>query len=210
MAAIPPSGKTFPTPLASTYLKVIVDLLGPNGVDAVLRRAGLDAWIGTPPGVPAGQAVDIAEIASLLAALEETLGARGSRGLERRMGASGFSDVFQPVGAVAAMRDPAFQEFPLERRLRSGMHALARTVDQMMGAGATVQERPGAVVFRLETCASCWGRTSEGPVCASVAGLLAAAAEWIAPESGAAVEETACRAQGAAGCEFHIRWEAAG
>jgi hypothetical protein len=79
MAAIPPSGKTFPTPLASTYLKVIIDLLGPNGVDAVLRRAGLDAWIGTPPGVPAGQAVDIAEIASLLAALEETLG-RGSLG----------------------------------------------------------------------------------------------------------------------------------
>jgi len=208
MAAIPPSGKTLPTPLASTYLKVMVDLLGPNGVDAVLRRAGLEGWIGNPPAVPKAPGVDFADVASLLDALDETLGVRGSRGLERRMGATGFAEVFQPVGAVAAMREPAFQEFPLERRLRSGMHVLARTLDQMTGAGASIQELPGTVVFRLDTCPSCWGRSSDGPVCASVVGLLSAAAAWMAPEAEVTIEETSCRAQGGPACEFNLRWEA--
>jgi len=209
MAAIPPCGKAFPSPVASTYLNVIVDLLGPNGVDAMLRLAGLETWIGRPPAVPDSQPVDFADIASLLRSLEETLGTRGSRGLERRMGATGFQQVFQSVGAVAAMRDPSFQESPVERRLRSGMHALAQTLDQMTGAGASIQEQQGALVFRIETCPSCWGRASDGPVCASIVGLLTAAAAWMAPESETTIDESACRAQGASGCEFSIRWEAA-
>ena len=209
MAAISPSGKTLPGPIAATCLGVIVDLLGPNGVDAVLRRAGLETWVGTPPAVPDPQAVDFADIAGLLGALEETLGSRGSRGLERRMGAPVFQQVLQPVGAVAAMRDPAFQEFPLERRLGAGMHVLARTLDQLTGAGASSQEGQGGTVFRVDVCPFCWGRTSDEPTCASIIGLLTAAAAWMAPESETKIEETACRAQGASGCEFSIRWEPA-
>ncbi|HKY84448.1 MAG TPA: hypothetical protein VJ160_06430 [Anaerolineales bacterium] len=209
MAAIPPSGKTLPAPFAAAYLHVIVDLLGPNGVDAVLRLAGLETWIGRPPAVPDSTPADFADISSLLGALDETLGSRGGRGLERRMGAKAFHDVLQPAGALAAMTDPAFQAFPLERRLRTGMHALARTLDQMTSAGVSSREEPGEVVFRLEACPSCWGRTSDGPVCAATIGLLAAAAAWMAPEAETTIEETACRAHGSSTCDFSIRWEAA-
>src|SRR3972149_6218611 len=80
MAAIPPSGKTLPAPFAAAYLHVIVDLLGPNGVDAVLRLAGLETWIGRPPAVPDSTPADFADISSLLGALDETLGSRGGVG----------------------------------------------------------------------------------------------------------------------------------
>jgi len=209
MAAIPPSGKTLPAPFAAAYIHVMVDLLGPNGVDAVLRLAGLETWIGRPPAVPDATPADFADISSLLGALDETLGSRGGRGLERRMGAKAFQEVLQSAGALAAMTDPAFQAFPLERRLRSGMHALGRTLDQMISAGVSSREEPGEVVFRFEACPSCWGRTSEGPVCAATIGLLAAAAAWMAPEAETTIEETACRAQGSSTCDFSIRWEAA-
>jgi hypothetical protein len=41
-------------------------------------------------------------------------------------------------------------------------------------------------------------------------GQLGAAAAWMAPEAGVHIEEVLCLAQGAAACEFLLRWEAGG
>ncbi len=50
MPAPLPSGTLLPASLASLQLDVLIDLLGRHGVDAVLRSAGLERWIASPPG----------------------------------------------------------------------------------------------------------------------------------------------------------------
>jgi hypothetical protein len=209
MAAPALSGKILPTGFAVSYLKVMVDLLGRHGTDAVLRRAGLESWIGRADPALASEAMDFAQASALLGGLEETLGARGGRGLARRMGAAAFDHVLRPVGAVAAMRDPGFQAFPLDRRLRAGMYGLARSLGQITSTLVTTREQDGAVVFRLDACPDCWARSSKTPACTPMIGMLSAAAAWIAPEAETRIVESACRAQGAAACEFIIRWEPA-
>lgn len=202
MAAIPPSGRVLPGAFVAGFLHVIVDMLGRNGTDAVLRRAGLTAWIGQAPGEAP---VDYADLSALLGALEETLGARGGRGLERRMGAAAFDSFVRPMGAVTAMRDPAFQAFPLERRMRAGLYGLSRILESAIGGGVGVGE--AGVSLRFTACPVCWGRSATEPICASLAGLLGAAGRWIAPEADLHVVEGACRARGDAACEFSLAWE---
>lgn len=210
MAASPLSGRTLPAGFAASYLKVMVDLIGRHGADAVLRRSALQAWIGRSEPSLAAEALDFARASAWLGGLEETLGARGARGLGRRMGAAAFERVLRPVGAVAAMRDIGFQSFPVDRRLQAGMYSLARTFGTMTAASVTTREQDRGVIVRLEACPDCWGRTASAPVCAPLLGLLGAAAAWIAPEALMHVEEVSCRALGASGCEFLVRWEDGG
>lgn len=210
MAAPPPSGKILPAGYAASYLKVMVDLLGRHGADAVLRRAGLVSWIGREEASVLSQAVDFAEASACLGGLEETVGARGARGLARRMGAAAFERVLRPVGAIAAMADPGFQSVAEDRRLRAGVYGLARTFGSMTSTAATTREDRGGLAFRLEPCPDCWGRRSTVPLCAAMLGQLAAAVAWIAPGVAVQVQETQCLAQGADACEFSLRWEAGG
>src|SRR3972149_3800173 len=126
------------------------------------------------------------------------------------MGAAAVERVLRPVGAVAAMRDPGFQAFPVDRRLRAGMYGLARTLGPMTSTAVTTREEQGAVILRLEACPDCWGRTAPSSTCAPMLGLLNAAAAWIAPDGQTHVEEAKCRARGASACEFLLRWEVGG
>lgn len=209
MAALALSGKTLPSSFAAVYLRILVDVVGPNGTDAMLRRAGLEAWTGQPPRPPDAPSVDFAEISALLAGVEETMGARGERGLARRMGAAAFEEILRPLGPIAAIRDPAFQAMPDVRRLRAGLHAVTRLLDQSGGWQQTTEDAEGGVVVRSSSCPHCWGRTSPAPVCSASLGLLVAAARWAVPEVDLAAEETACQARGDPGCEFLLRFEAA-
>jgi hypothetical protein len=210
MAASALSGKTLPAGFAASYLKVMIDLIGRHGADAVLRRSGLETWIGRPEASLAAELLDFTQASAFLNGLEETLGSRGGRGLARRMGAAAFERVMRPVGAVAAMRDPGFQAFPVDRRLRAGLYGLARTFGPITSTAAKTREEKGGVVFQLEPCPDCWGRTSSTSICAPMYGLLSAAVAWIAPEAESRLDETACRAQGAAACEFLIQWQGGG
>ena len=207
MAAPALSGKTLPAGFAASYIQVMADLIGPHGADAVLRRSGLSDWIGRPKVELDEARLDFALSSALLNGLGETLGPRGARGLARRMGGAAFDRVLRPAGAVAAMRDPGFQAFPVERRLRAGLYGLSRTLASMTSASVTSGEEPSGVGFRLEPCPDCWGRASNAPVCASMLGLLHAATAWIAPEVDAQIVEAECRAQEHAGCLFTIAWE---
>src|SRR3972149_5618790 len=210
MASAVPGGKALPAGFAASYLKVMVDLIGRHGADAVLRRSGLEAWIVRPESSLAAEALDFAQAAAWLGGLEETLGARGARALGRRMGAAAFERVLQPGGAAAAVRAPGFHALAVYRRLRAGRYVLARTFGPMTSTAVTTGEEQGAVILRLEACPDCWGRTASSSACAPMLGLFSAAAAWIAPEAEAHVEETNCRAQGAPACEFRLRWEDGG
>jgi hypothetical protein len=210
MAASAASAKTLPAGFAASYLKVMVDLIGRHGADAVLRRAAMEAWIGRSEASLSAEELDFAQASAWLSGLEETLGPRGARGLGRRMGAAAFDRVLHPVGAIAAMRDPGFQSLPVDRRLRAGMYGLARIFGPMTATAVTTREEHGAVILQVEACPDCWGRASSSTICALMLGLTGAAAAWIAPDVETHVEETACRAQGASACEFLVRWEAGG
>ncbi|HSR48193.1 MAG TPA: hypothetical protein VLL77_09445 [Anaerolineales bacterium] len=207
MAATDHSGKTLPAIFPSLYLRVMADVLGQNGADAVLRRSGLEVWSSNPPIAGTGSGVDFAQISAMLAALEETIGRRGAAGMERRMGMAVFEEVLRPHGPIAAMQDPAFQALPADKKLRAGILAITRILGQLSDWQPVSEEIPGGVLVRTVDCPDCWGRSSHSPVCNPTMGLLMAGAYWSVPESAVVTDEAACRALDATACEVTLRFE---
>jgi hypothetical protein len=205
MAASDLSGKTLPPGYAASYLEVLIDILGRHGADAVLRRSGVEAWIGQSQADLDQAPLDFVQSTAILRVLADTLGARGVRGLSRRMSATAFQRVLQPTAHVAAMHDPNFQAFPVERRIQSGLLGLARTLASISSVQVSTGEAAGGADVVVEVCPDCWGSSASAPACWLMHGLLTAALAWIAPESETEVEERSCRAQGAPSCAFSVR-----
>ncbi|HRE26374.1 MAG TPA: 4-vinyl reductase, partial [Anaerolineales bacterium] len=75
------SGYYYPNKMGRIYLTALEEVMGKNGLNAILRLAGLDRFIDRYPPDNLAKEFDFADIAALHTALEEMYGPRGGRGL---------------------------------------------------------------------------------------------------------------------------------
>jgi hypothetical protein len=120
-----PSGLYYPNRIARAFLWAMEDVMGQNGLNAVLSLAGLEGYIEHPPPDSLTKQVDFAHLAALNQALEDMYGARGGRGMALRIGRACFSRGMKSFGALKGISDPAFKVLPLESRVYLGLEALA-------------------------------------------------------------------------------------
>ena len=76
------SGLYYPNKFARLYLEALEDVMGKNGVNAILNLAGLSHFIDNypPDNLDKGEGIDFAEFTALQIALEEMYGPRGGAG----------------------------------------------------------------------------------------------------------------------------------
>ena len=86
MPKIPPSGYYYPNKIARIYLLAMEEVMGKNGLNAVLHMAGLSHLIDNYPPDNLEREFEFADYSALNAALEEMYGPRGGRGLGLRAG----------------------------------------------------------------------------------------------------------------------------
>ncbi len=80
MRRIPLSGYYYPNKLARIYIMAIEEVMGKNGLNAILNLAGLSHLIDNYPPDNFDKEFDFADFSALNMALEEMYGPRGSRG----------------------------------------------------------------------------------------------------------------------------------
>ena len=195
-----------PHQFVGVFLDVLVDLLGEHGTHALLRRAGLTDWIGRFPVSPASGPVGPQSVASLMASLEELYGTRGGRALARRMGSGLIDRHLKDIGALAGMRNEAFQRLPARDRARLGLGALRRVLAQLNSLAAGLAIAGDSLVFSVAECPFCLGRSLEESACASLVGLVEAALSVSTPDLQLSAEETECRAAGGRSCSVTVRF----
>ena len=78
------SGYYYPNKFARIFLDAMEEVMGKNGLNAVLHLADLDNLIGNYPPDNLDKVFDFADFTALCVALEEMYGPRGGRGLARR------------------------------------------------------------------------------------------------------------------------------
>ena len=86
MDFIPPSGYYYPNKIARIFLLAMEEIMGKNGLNAVLNMAKQPQLIDNYPPDSLDKAFDFAQFSALNAALEEMYGPRGGRGLALRGG----------------------------------------------------------------------------------------------------------------------------
>jgi hypothetical protein len=92
MSPIPKAGLYYPSKFGLIMIKALEDVMGKNGLNAILNLAGLNIYIDNYPADNLEKSFDFADVSSINIALEEMYGPRGGRGLALRAGRSTFAD----------------------------------------------------------------------------------------------------------------------
>ncbi len=206
MESIPKSGYYYPNKFGLIMLEALEDVMGKNGLNAILNLADLGTLIGNFPEDNLNKGFDFSDISAINQGLEEMYGPRGGRGLALRAGRATFSDALRNFGALAGAGDLAFKVLPLAAKLRIGVPAMAKIFSQMSDQISTVEEQDDEFVYTIHRCPVCWGREgSDKPVCFIAVGLLQEGLKWVSGGNEFRVNESKCVACGDEVCEFIIQ-----
>lgn len=208
MPLIQKSGLAYPNKFGVILLRALEDVMGRNGLNAILNLAGLSHYIDHPMPDNLEKGVDFAEIAAINTALEDMYGPRGGRGLSLRVGRALFADGLRNFGALAGVGDLAFKVLPLQAKLRIGIPAVAKIFSQISDQHSTVEEKENEFIYTIHKCSECTGRRSEDkPICFIATGILQESLKWVSGGNEFRVNESRCIAVGDSVCEYVIQKE---
>lgn len=207
---VAPSGLFYPNKMIRIFLEALEDVMGTNGLNALLHRAGLSQYIAQRPPENLQREVDFAHISSLSVALEDLYGVRGGRGLAQRAGRAVFAQGLKNFGALAGAGDLAFRVLPLAAKLKMGIPAVASIFTNFSDQLSVVEEYDDHYLYVIKKCSMCWNRTSDKPCCHIATGILQEALRWVSGGREFRIVETKCHAMGAEFCEYVIYKEPIG
>ncbi|HSJ57293.1 MAG TPA: 4-vinyl reductase [Anaerolineae bacterium] len=188
-------------------LSVLIDearrVLGRRGLIALLRRAGLDAYVDAPPPSAHVPPVPIVHWAQLVAAVHDAFDPRAAHDLLWRAGESASIALRRPTPARVA--GTALRLLPADRRLRLALERLAAQGEDVYGTPHHLEEEPSAFFVTLHACPHCSAvtRRMPRPVCHTASAWIADSVEWAMGEKHL-VEEVACIAAGGVACRFRV------
>jgi predicted hydrocarbon binding protein len=201
----PKSGYFYANKIARITIQALEEVMGRNGLNAILNMAGLPNLIDNYPPDNLERQFDFSDFSAINEALEEMYGPRGGRGLALRAGRTAFDESLRNFGALAGVGDFAFKVLPLQAKLRIGLPGMAKVFSQISDQYSTVEEKAEEYIYTIHRCPVCWGRKGlDKPVCYIAAGLLLGGLKWISGGAEFKVVETKCCAVGDDVCEFVI------
>ncbi|MBM3151227.1 MAG: 4-vinyl reductase [Chloroflexi bacterium] len=194
----------YPNRMGRIILLAMEEVIGRNGLNAVLNLAALPRYIGDYP--PHNQDLDIPfdTIARLHNALERSYGPRGGRGLALRAGRACLKYGLREFGPELGLTDLAFRLLPLPAKIKVGSEAFAGFFNHFTDQRVRLETDSHFIHWVIERCPLCWGRQTDSPACHLAVGLLQEALYWVSGGKHFNVEETHCIARGDPACRIVI------
>ncbi|MBL7198746.1 MAG: 4-vinyl reductase [Anaerolineae bacterium] len=198
------SGLYYPNKIARIYLEVLEDIMGKNGLNSVLNKAGLQRLIDNYPPDNLRKEFDFVEFSTLNQALDDTYGPRGGRVFALRGGKASVQAGLEAFGAAVGIGGLAMKILPLSAKLKVGLAGMARIFTTFSDQSSRVEEREDRFVYTIEKCPVCWGREADRPICHGAAGLLQGGLHWVSGGKDFRVIQTHCHAMGHEDCRFDV------
>jgi predicted hydrocarbon binding protein len=194
----------YPNRMGRIILLSMEEILGRNGINAVLNLASLSALIENYPPDDTKLDFPFSTVSSLTEMLEKVYGPHGGRGLALRVGRACFSQGIRLYGKQLGLTEMAFRLLPLPTKLQSGAKTFAELFNTCTDQHVQIEEEDGRLLWQIERCPLCWERKSQEPVCHLAVGLLQEALYWLSGGKVFHVEEKACIAAGDSACTIVI------
>lgn len=180
------------------------EVMGENGLNAVLRSSGLERFVGNFPPDDLNPSIQASQYARFNAAIEEFYG-RGGRGMLKRIGKASFEYGIREQSALLGVAAGVALKLMSERQ------RIKFILTQMAGAlkksnaqvEAWVDDSGERVAYLESTCAICHSRTSPTPICHLYIGSIGEAVRWATGREYEIIE-THCLAKGDEYCRFEV------
>ncbi len=179
------------------------EVMGANGLHAVLRASGLERYIGSLPPNDLSPAIQTSDYARLILAIEEFYG-RGAKGILRCIGRASFQYGVREQAALLGVAGVALELLPEKQRIKFILNGMANALKKPNPeVDAWVDEQGDNLACIERTCAIYWSRQSEQPLCSLYVGSVGEAALWAAGVEREIIE-THCLARGDEYCRFEV------
>ncbi len=198
------SGYHYPNKMGRIILLAMEEVMGRNGVNAVLNLARLQHRVNNYPPNNFDLQFSFEEIGAIQRALDEMYGPRGGRGLALRAGRACFKYGIKEFGPVLGIADLAFRLLPLGMKLKVGFEVFAETFNKFTDQVVRLDEDEEHFFWIIERCPVCWGRHTSYPACFLAVGILQESLYWVSGGKNFYVEEVSCIAQGDETCTILI------
>ena len=194
----------YPNRMGRIILLSMEEVMGRNGVNAVLKLASLSSLMEAYPDDNNELAVPFNALSSITETLEHAYGPHGGRGLALRVGRACFNYGVRQYGTQLGLTEMAFRLLPLPMKVSAGAKVLAELFNNYTDQRVRVEEEDGKFLWHIDRCPLCWERKAQDPVCHLAVGLLQEALYWLSGGKVFNVEEQTCIAMGDATCTIVI------
>jgi len=194
----------YPQKMGRIILLGMEEVMGRNGVDALLHLASLESFIQNYPPARPERTFPFETVSQIQSTLEQAYGPRGGRGLALRIGRACFKYGLKEYGSMLGLTELAFRMLPLSTKLHSGAKSFADLFNKHTDQRVTVEEKETQFFWYIERCPVCWDRRAEQPVCHLAVGVIQESLYWLSGGKIFNVEETACIARGDSACTIVV------
>lgn len=194
----------YPNKMGRIILLAMEEILGRNGIHAILNHTKLHHWINSYPPNNLDLAFPFSDLSQIQIGLEEIYGPRGGQGLALRIGQACFKYGIREFGPMLGITDMAFRLLPLPTKLSKGAEIFADTFNKFTDQRVRIEDTEEKIFWHIERCPVCWQRKTNKPSCNLAIGILQEALYWISGGKFYNVEEIACIAQGDPACTIII------
>ena len=188
-----------------TFLLSMEEVLGKNGVTAMLNAAGLPQYVDNYPPDNLEQEVTFGDYTRLCQAVEDFYG-RGARGMLNRIGRASFRYGLREHPTLFKAAQVYLKMRRTPERLKFVLAAVAKGLTEEANEPTSVERDGEDYLLSIDYCAACWERHADRPICYVNIGFLQEAGQWAVGKP-VEVKEIACRAQGDPACRYYVHLE---
>jgi predicted hydrocarbon binding protein len=194
----------YPNKLGRIILLALEEILGNNGITAVLNHTQLQKFINNYPKNNLNQEFNFLYLAQIQKGLEEIYGSRGGQGLALRSGRTCFKYGLKEFNKLLGVSDSTFKLLPLTRKIEAGAAIFASLFNNISDQKVRVEKTKKQINWYIDKCPVCWGRKSNKPICHLAVGVLQEALFWVSGGRFFDVDESECIAQGYNACKIRV------
>ena len=179
------------------------EVMGENGLNAVLHTSGLERFIGNFPPDNLDPSIQASQYAKLNEAIEAFYG-RGGRGMLRRIGKASFLYAVREQAALLGIAGIALKLMPEKQKIKFILNSMAGALKKSNPqVEAWVDDSGERLAYLESTCGVCQGRQSDHAICHLYAGSITEAVRWATGKE-FEITETHCLAKGDPYCRFEV------
>lgn len=195
-----PQGRYFPNSLGRLLLLAFEEVMGKNGLNALLNLASLSSLIDNYPPADEQRVIPFETICLLQSTLEQGYGPHGGHGLALRAGRVFFSHGLRTYGPGLGLNDSDFRFQPPDLKMMTVLRTLTDFFNEHTDQVVALRESENKVFWQVEQCPWCWGRHGTEPLCQFAVGMLQEALHWVSGGKFYNIVEETCIAQGDSAC----------
>ncbi len=194
----------YPNKWARIILTSAEEVMGPQGVMAMLNMAKIPQYINNYPPDNMKKEFSFEGVGQLQQAIWDMYGSRGARVFAVRAGEQAFREGLSQFKSVAAAAQVAMRVGTLEAKVRLGLEFFSKFFNTVSDQVVRIDEDEKHWMWIITRCPVCWGRRTDEPCCHLAIGVLQAALNWVAPDKKFRLLETECKAKGDENCVIKI------